>query len=437
MSEQKHNLYSDVDPTRNLLGKWLTDEAIDPELNKRARAAVFPPAYRRSAAGILGCFKEHGCCDVVTVYDYMTQEMQGGLADKDQLMLLAQCGAVGGNAARLYAMICRSNGDAPAAASCMVPLAEFLQRKHEDPKHTLPSFGWGPGGALVLAAMGGMGKTVLVQSLAVDLASASPPLNHFPIIPAQRVGLFILEDPDAEAHKRLTTILGQRDGADLWIFDRAKQRLTLGDRGGQPNRRGFKLLDEILGDLGLTVALFDPLVNLHDANENDNSEMLRWLKPLRDLAHKHGTAVGISHHTTWGSHGQQHERGASAIRNWADTVLHMRTVEGGQRRTETRRLSVAKMNFARPFEPLIATIDPVTLRVAVDTEGATLCTPEDLLAFIQDDLGGGFDGKLTDFYQAAAQYFGAGERTIRATFADLKRRGKVHEHGKGKGFTLL
>ncbi len=204
---------------------------------------------------------------------------------------------------------------------------------------------------------------------------------------------------------------------------------------GQAERTG---LQPPRGDLRLTIVLFDPMVNLHDTNENDNSEMLRWLKPLRDLCRRHGTAVAISHHTTWGQTGQQHERGASAIRNWADTVLHLRNVQGEKGQTEHRRLSVAKMNFGRPFEPLIATIDPRTLRVTLDTEAGTLCTIEDMLHLIREDMGGRWEGTLTDFYEKAASHFGASVTTIRMTFANLKRWEGVaiEDLGRGKGFKL-
>jgi hypothetical protein len=117
-------------------------------------------------------------------------------------------------------------------------------------------------------------------------------------------------------------------------------------------------------------------------------------------------------------------------------VLHLRSVQGKPGDIERRRLSVAKMNFGKPFDPLIASINPATLRVTLDSEGATLCTPEDLLAFIQDDLGGGYEGKLTDFYQQAATHFGASSKTVRNAWAKLQEKLNIHELGKGKGFKL-
>ncbi len=96
------------------------------------------------------------------------------------------------------------------------------------------------------------------------------------------------------------------------------------------------------------------------------------------------------------------------------------------------------MNFGRPFDPLILTIDPRTLRVRLDSEGATLCTPDDLLHFIREDMVGGWDGKISDFYQKAADHFGASPSTVRDTFVGLKKRERVHveDLGRGKGFRL-
>ncbi len=48
------------------------------------------------------------------------------------------------------------------------------------------------------AAMGGLGKTLLMQSMALDLATGSPVLGRFPATMEERVGLFIMEDPDGE-----------------------------------------------------------------------------------------------------------------------------------------------------------------------------------------------------------------------------------------------
>lgn len=321
----------------------------------------------------------------------------------------------------------------------MVPLGDFLRRQRAVAPHTVSAWGWGPGGALMVAAMGGLGKSLLIQSLALDLATGERVLSHFEAAQEQRVGLFVLEDPDHEMRARLAASLDGRDpsAARLWVFDREREEiLVLGDRWGNPNARGFALLEQILGDLRLTTLLFDPLVELHNAQENDNSEMLRWLKPLRALCRKHSAAIGLSHHTTWGNSGDQHERGATAIRNWADAVFQLRTVQGAQGGTERRRLSVAKMNFGRPFDPMVATIDMVTMRVTVRPEEGTLCSVEELAAFIRNELGGEYEGAMGEFYQKAAVFFGASEKTVRNTFMGLRTAGMVQEQGRGKGFRL-
>ncbi len=96
------------------------------------------------------------------------------------------------------------------------------------------------------------------------------------------------------------------------------------------------------------------------------------------------------------------------------------------------------MNVGRPCDPLILTIDPRTLRVRLATEGATLCTVEDLLHFLREDMGGNWEGKLADFYAKAASHFGASVTTIRMTFAHPKKREGIalEDLGRGKGFKL-
>ncbi|MEE8240850.1 MAG: AAA family ATPase [Nitrospirales bacterium] len=430
--------FTDLDCERSLLGGLLAEQKIPESLRRKIRAEAFSEQHRLTARALLSAFAKSGRCDILTVSEELVR-LGGGLQSNDVLMRLAESAPLGADLDHLYGLVLERNGQ-PTGSDFMVPLSAYLKRKRDVPSHTVADFGWGPGGAMLAAAMGGLGKTLLMQSMALDLATDSPVLGRFPATKGENVGLFILEDPDGETAKRLTSILDDRnaENARLWVFDRDRENLTLGDKWGNPNERGFSVLEQAIGDLRLSVAIFDPLVNLHDANENDNSAMLRWLKPLRELCRRHRASVAISHHTTWGHTGQQHERGATAIRNWADTVLHMRHVQGEKGQTEHRRLSVTKVNFGRAFDPLILTIDPRTLRVTLDTEGAALCTVEDMLHLIREDLGGSWEGKVTDFYAKAASHFGASDKTIRIAFAGLKKKEGVvlEDLGRGKGFKL-
>ena len=431
--------FTDLDSERSFIGGIMAEQTIPESLQRKITAEAFSEQNRLTVRAILSAFKKSGRCDILTVSQELVH-LGGGLNSNDMLIGLAQSAPVGANLDHLYGLILERNGHAEnlALKDRMTPLPDFLRKKRDAPPQTVKDFGWGPGGALLAAAMGGLGKTLLLQSLAVDLGTGSLLLGRFHAEHDQRVAIFLMEDPLHETQDRFAKIIDGRDveRANVWIFDNEKESLILGDKWGDPNEKGFSFLDQVLGDLGITVLLLDPLVYLHHTNENDNSMMLRWLIPLRNLCRKHRTALGISHHTTWGGQDQQHERGASAIRNWADTVLHLRSVQGKPGDIERRRLSVAKMNFGKPFDPLIASINPVTLRVTLDSEGATLCTPEDLLAFIQDDLGGGYEGKLTDFYQQASTHFGASNKTVRNAWAKLQEKVTVHEQGKGKGFKL-
>ncbi len=431
--------FTDLDSERSFIGGIMAEQTIPESLQRKITAEAFSEQNRLTVRAILSAFKKSGRCDILTVSQELVH-LGGGLNSNDVLIRLAESAPVGANLDHLYGLILERNGHAEnlALKDRMTPLPDFLRKKRDAPPQTVKDFGWGPGGALLAAAMGGLGKTLLLQSLAVDLGTGSLLLGRFHAEHDQRVAIFLMEDPLHETQDRLSKIIDGRDveRANVWIFDNEKESLILGDKWGDPNEKGFSFLDQVLGDIGITVLLLDPLVYLHHTNENDNSMMLRWLIPLRNLCRKHRTALGISHHTTWGGQDQQHERGASAIRNWADTVLHLRSVQGKPGDIERRRLSVAKMNFGKPFDPLIASINPVTLRVTLDSEGATLCTPEDLLAFIQDDLGGGYEGKLTDFYQQASTHFGASNKTVRNAWAKLQEKVTVHEQGKGKGFKL-
>ncbi len=318
----------------------------------------------------------------------------------------------------------------------MLSLADYLRRPMTPTPHILPRLGLRPGGAMVLAASGGDGKSLAMQSGAVDLSYGNLLWDYFEAEPQQRVALFFLEDPESELRDRFTKILGERDpeGSFLWVFDRENFPFRLGDRGGTPNTEGFAQLDRILAKFQITIAMFDPLIYLHDAKENDNVEMMRFLGPLRDLGRKHHTAIIINHHMTWGSDGDPHERGATAIRNWADTVLHLRRV-GDNPHADQRKLTVAKINYARPFDPLVLTIDPLSLRVTATPEGV-LCKPEELITYIREDLEGGWHGTMDVFYGKVAAHFHCSVATVRVSWEQVKKAITVEDLGRGKGFRL-
>jgi RecA-family ATPase len=102
----------------------------------------------------------------------------------------------------------------------------------------------------------------------------------------------------------------------------------------KPSLLSDKFLDHAeqqIRDSGATVVWWDPLVSFHNRNENDNVAMRNVLDAITYLNRKTGAASIIIHHFGQPTAKKQDEiplryklRGASAIRDWADTIITLR-----------------------------------------------------------------------------------------------------------------
>ncbi len=89
--------------------------------------------------------------------------------------------------------------------------------------------------------------------------------------------------------------------------------------------------EQQIRDSGATVVWWDPLVSFHNRKENDNVAMRNVLDAITYLNRKTGAASIIIHHFGQPATNRKDEiplryrlRGASAIRDWADTIVTLR-----------------------------------------------------------------------------------------------------------------
>ena len=273
-------------------------------------------------------------------------------------------------------------------------------------------------GTMILAGPGGVGKSMLCIQLAMHMAYGTKALDAFPVHEKPTTGLFILEDQPGETQKRLRAMAAdQKLPQSLMVFTR-NEPIRLAQRSGRPNEQALFMLERTILAYGLQVIVLDPLVKLHEADENSNSEMARWLYRLSDVCHGCGCSLLISHHVNWGGLGESHARGASAIQNWADCVWKMLpTEEGGQRAV---KLSVDKINFGPKWEPLILSLDQQTMMFTAKDVAMSVCPVNDLLDYIGQDWGGEVNGRVK-FYEAASQYFSCSQKSIRRSIEQAVR----------------
>jgi hypothetical protein len=97
------------------------------------------------------------------------------------------------------------------------------------------------------------------------------------------------------------------------------------------NRKSLQDLKNILENSRAEVAILDPLSSYHRTNENDNVAMRGLLDNLTHLSRLTGCAWIVVHH-----HGKPQDgtrdiwqyRGASSIRDWADTMIALLNKKG-------------------------------------------------------------------------------------------------------------
>ncbi|TLU70580.1 AAA family ATPase [Lichenicoccus roseus] len=165
----------------------------------------------------------------------------------------------------------------------------------------------------ILAGVPGGGKSSLAVSWATSLATGAA-FGEFDPIKPRRVLTYNTEDDRDEQRRRFSASLRQfgRIPADLngQVVRVGIERIgtLFGDRFTEDGSSlGFgplpamKSLKKRIEQFKPDVIILDPLVELHDRDENDNTELRRVVAEFRTLAIEHDAAVVLLHHTKKGS----------------------------------------------------------------------------------------------------------------------------------------
>jgi hypothetical protein len=326
----------------------------------------------------------------------------------------------------------------------VVPGPEYMRASFAGADRLVPGIGLTAGGVGVLSGAGGDGKSVEAINLALGWTGDATMLPEAlrPTRPL-RMMLFMVEDAPGMVQERLRLMLGTAPApSNLLLFTRQEPMQF----GGSKGRPLLKALDRLAVTLArhapVDVVGFDPLVYLHQAEENSASEMMKWLTPFREVCRHAGAALFIVHHAGWAPDGEDARgRGSTAIRAWSDCELSLRAqTKGGK---VLHRLNLVKCNFApRWKETLTLELDPDTLRFAVVDEADTLCATDALVAWLTEEHDGEWAGKRADLYQAMCERFGCSKGTAEKAIARAKKAKRLTDEGKRtplrvaeKGFT--
>jgi hypothetical protein len=160
-----------------------------------------------------------------------------------------------------------------------------------------------------LIAPSGIGKTTYLLTLALAAVTGRSDILGMKIHKRVRVFLWNQEDEADELRRRLFAIMQGHgiewadlmvDGKDGIIFGSgADYPLLMARKSGDVVLRSQDAgrIESLIRDEGIGIAIFDPLVELHNANENDNGEMAAVAQVFRRIAVKCQCGVIVAHHT--------------------------------------------------------------------------------------------------------------------------------------------
>lgn len=232
------------------------------------------------------------------------------------------------------------------------------------------------GQVTLLIAPPGVGKSLLTIAVALSAATGRPLAGpHLAPVRQMPVWLWNTEDSQNEVRLRIAAAMARfgvthkdllgpdhkpmlytrsDDSASLTVLRREHGVLVPGD---------VSALKRSLVASGAKLVIIDPMAEIHQANENDNAEMLTLMKTFRKLAAETKTAIFLVHHTkkpqiaaSDGYAGDMNTgRGASSVAGAARTVFTLYPMSRRDAQTlgvdpKTKHLFVrldgAKANYA-------------------------------------------------------------------------------------------
>jgi hypothetical protein len=187
-------------------------------------------------------------------------------------------------------------------------------------------------------------KTWLALEMAVCVASGAPCLGAFPVPDPGPVLLYAAEDPTATIRQRLESLAAHHqvdfNQLPLWVITADTLRL---DRPDDSNR-----LEATVARYQPRLLILDPLIRLHQQDENASGPMAALLGFFRSLQRKSRAAIAIIHHSRKNrapSGSGYNLRGSSDFYAWADVFLHLQRRQG-------RLTLTAEHRSAPPFGPV-------------------------------------------------------------------------------------
>lgn len=287
-------------------------------------------------------------------------------------------------------------------------------------------------GGTILAAESGAGKTMLLLEWALDLSAGNSILGRFSVSGPQRVLFIQQENALYQMQARLAAMrLAKPLPLDLPLFfHRPGEMLCV------TNPKDWEAIHQAVDKHRATVLILDPLICFHTAAENDNSAMRRVLDRVTVLCRRTHCAAIISHHFGKPREGTEdvghRSRGASAIRDWADTLITLTPKKADP--LPILRVDFPKVRNGKPIRSLLIERGEHLTHTVQDE--AVLCDAPRATEILREELGGTVNS-MGELAERIEKVTGASRatayRAIKGAIPTLIR----EEEGEGKRKRLV
>jgi len=303
-----------------------------------------------------------------------------------------------------------------------VKAMEFKNQEEVVGKGILPV-----GGGLIFVAESGIGKSMITLEISIHLAMGWN-LYDLPIEKPWKTLIIQFENPERTQNYRLQKMLQH------FMVDSLNRNLIVSN---QKLRFDLKLKRDrekalnLVKKSGAEVVILDPLQSLHSESENDNIGMRQVLDTITHINREAGTSAILVHHfgkPTEGYELNHRIRGASSIRDWADTIITITKKPHSHK--ILRKLTFTKVRNGPEHPPILLQRDTKYFTHSV-VEEETLVSPYKVAEILQS-LGGRIESQ-TQLIEAIAEETGCGKRSavkyikeaVGVTVNEFKTSGKM------------
>ena len=280
------------------------------------------------------------------------------------------------------------------------------------------------GGGLILAGESDVGKSLITTEWAIQLALGYHLLGgKFKVIKPRNVIVFQIENTRRMVQYRLKKMISGLNITDV------PDNIFFANETYSYNVMNQICMEQMIEGMATSAAgliIADPLSSFHNVNENDNSKMRNVLDKFTHISRVTGAASIIVHHFGKPVDGRSNSyrlRGASSIKDWADTVI---TLEPKRHENKTLRLlNFEKIRHGKKIKPILLERDDETL-LYKRTEDDTTIPPEKIGPFIKENFNGRVE-KQSVLLKALADNFECSTKTAQRALKEAVRLEMVQE----------